>query len=188
MSAPSAVMAAAVPWYQSGSILMLERQLDFARVVRDHWADVIFIRYKIVHTISDTDGGVLHYLGLKMDLHYGEVISYAHLTIAHGHMLVGADPPRPKQIDKMKDSFRLLDVACLKKRYTFAPNFTTSEPKPCPHDDPHRVLVHVHRNSLLHDRLISIHQQARGMYKITEARDSFHLSIDWVVNQLDYVP
>ena len=188
MSAPSAVMAAAVPWYQSGSILMLERQLDFARVVRDHWADVIFIRYKIVHTISDTDGGVLHYLGLKMDLHYGEVISYAHLTIAHGHMLVGADPPRPKQIDKMNDSFRLLDVACLKRRCTFAQNFATSEPKPCPHDDPHRVLVHVHRNSLLHDRLMSIHQQACGMYKITEARDSFHLSIDWVVNQLDYVP
>jgi hypothetical protein len=173
---------------QSGRRLMLEYQFDFARVVRDHWADVKIISYKIVHTLSDTDGGVLHYLGLKLDLHYGEAISYAHLTIAHGHALVGADPPRPKQLKKLQDSFRLLDVASLKRRYTFAPNFATSEPIPCPHDDPHRVLLDVHRSSLLHDRLISIHQQACAMYRITEARDGFHLSIDWVVNQLDYVP
>ena len=168
--------------------LMLRYQFDFARVVRDHWADATIIRCEIVHSISDTDGGVRHYLGLKLDLQYGEAISYAHLTIAHGHALVGADPPRPKQLTKLQDSFRRLDVASLKRRYTFAQNFATSEPKPCPHDDPHRVLVHVHRNSLLHERLISIHQQACAMYKITEARDGFHLSIDWVVNQLDYVP
>ena len=170
---------------QSGRILMLERQFDFARVVRDHWADVKIIGYEIVHSISDTDGGVLHYLGLQLDLHYGAVISYAHLTIAHGYALVGADPPKPKQLKKLQDSFRLLDIM---RRYTFAPNFATSEPIPCPHDDPHRVLLHVHRTSLLHERLISIHQQACAMYRITEARDGFHLSIDWVVNQLDYVP
>ena len=166
-------------------MLMLERQLDFARVVRDHWADVKIIGGETVHRTSDTDGGVLHYLALKLDLHYGAVVAYAHLTIAHGCALVGANPPKPGQLRRLQDSLRLLDPM---RRYTFAPNFATSQPVPAPHDHPHRVLVHVHRTSLLHERLHSIHQQACAMYRISEARDGFHLSIDWVVDQPDYVP
>jgi hypothetical protein len=183
----------------SAQMLMLECQLTFARVVRDRWADVKIIMIETVHKVSVTGGGdfgtdvgtltdtpaptpgsttaPVHWLALKLRLRYGAGLGCAHLTIAHGYAAVGADPPKPKQIKNLQDNFRRLDI---KRTYTYAPNFALCEPSAIPVDNPHRVIVHVHRSSLLHDKLTSIYQQACVMYKITDARDGFHLSIDWV--------
>ena len=188
----------------SAQMLMLECQLTFANVVRDRWADVKISMIETVHKVSVTGGGVIgtdvgtltatpaptpgsttappvvsdHWLALKLCLRYGAgPLVWAHLTITHGYAALGADPPKPKQIKNLQDNVHRLDI---KRTYTCAPNFALCVPSAIPAGNPHRVIVHVHRNSLFHDKLMTIYQQACAMYKITDAREGFHLSIDWI--------